>query len=424
MSLANIVNVSEEMDAWLRETRRLIHTNPELMFEETETSSLVQKHLTEAGVEFKSGVGGDGRTLYMSPEEIERAGITPFPPTGGTGVLGIIKGTRGAGEGKTVLLRADMDALPIVEENDVEYRSHNEGKMHACGHDVHTTILMGVAEMLQNNAHRFDGTVKLMFQPGEEGGAGALAMIEDGILEDPPVDAAYALHVGPNMRAGQVEMNAGARTAATDSIQIHVHGMGGHGAYPETSVDTILVASHIVVALQELVSREISPGETAVVTVGTIQSGTAGNIIPERAVLTGTVRTYNEDVRDHLEQRIGEIASGIATAFRASAETIYQRGYPAQFNNEATVELAREVCTELLGEENVFAEGPQMAGEDMAYVAQRVPTCMYILGVGNEELGYVFPPHHPRFNADEDAIAVGVETMSAIALRYLGAEER
>lgn len=424
MSLAEIVNVSEEMDAWLRETRRLIHTNPELMFEETETSSLVQKHLTEVGVEFQPGVGGDGRTLYMTPEQIQRAGISPGPPTGGTGVLGIIKGTRGAGEGKTVLLRADMDALPIMEENDVEYRSRNDGKMHACGHDVHTTILMGVAETLQKNAHRFDGTVKLMFQPGEEGGAGALAMIEDGILENPTVDAAFALHVGQTIRAGQVEMNAGPRTAATDFFDIRVRGTGGHGAYPETSVDTVLVASHIVVALQELVSREISPGDTAVVTVGTIHSGTASNIIPERATLTGTVRTYSEDVRNHIEQRIGEVAAGIAGAFRASAETIYQRGYPAMFNDESVVDLAREVCSELLGSENVFADPPQMAGEDMAYIAQRVPTCMYILGVGNEELGFTFPPHHPRFNADEDAIAVGVETMSAIALRYLGADEQ
>src|SRR5690606_11394850 len=204
VSLADIVAVSPELDAWLRETRRLIHVNPELMFEEKATSELVKKHLTEVGVEFKPGVGGDGRSLMMTPEEIEKAGITPGPPTGGAGVLGIIKGTRGQGPGKTVLLRADMDALPLEEENDVEYKSKNPGKMHACGHDLHTTVLMGVAEILERNKHRFDGTVKLMFQPGEEGGAGALAMIEDGILDDPPVDAAFALHVGVEHGPGHV----------------------------------------------------------------------------------------------------------------------------------------------------------------------------------------------------------------------------
>lgn len=423
MSLSEIVTVPDEMDAWLRETRQLIHRNPELMFEEHHTSELVQKQLTEVGVDFKPGVGGDGRSLIMSEEQLKHIGIEPGPPTGGTGVLGIIKGTRGDGPGKTVLLRADMDALPILEENDVEYRSMTDGKMHACGHDLHTTVLMGVGEILQNNAHRFDGTVKLMFQPGEEGGAGALAMIEDGILEDPKVDAAFALHVSPEHKAGQVSMNAGARSASTDSFEIRVTGTGGHGAYPHGAVDTVLVASQIVVALQEIVSREVSPMEPAVLTVGTIHSGTATNIIPERATMSGTVRTYSEEVRDLIEKRIGEIASGVAQAYRASAETIYLRGYPAMFNDESAVDLAREVCVELLGKENVFESEAMMAGEDMAYISQRVPTCMYSLGVRNEERGIIYSPHHPRFDADEDAIAVGVQTMAGIALRYLGADE-
>jgi len=423
VSLADIVAVSPELDAWLRETRRLIHVNPELMFEEKATSELVQKHLTEVGVEFKPGVGGDGRSLMMTPEEIEKAGITPGPPTGGTGVLGIIKGTRGQGPGKTVLLRADMDALPLEEENDVEYKSKNPGKMHACGHDLHTTVLMGVAEILERNKHRFDGTVKLMFQPGEEGGAGALAMIEDGILDDPPVDAAFALHVGVEHGPGHVSMNAGPRTAAADFFEIHVHGTGGHGAYPQRAVDTVYVASQIVVALQEIVSREVAAGESAVLSVTTLHTGTATNIIPERATLSGTVRTYNEDVRNHIQKRMSEIASGVAAAFRAEAEVVYQRGYPAMHCDPEAVALAREVCEELLGPDNVHEGEPSMAGEDMAYVAARVPTCMYSLGVKNEERGIIYPPHHPRFDADEDAIAVGVKTMAGIALRFLGADE-
>ncbi len=423
MSLAEIVQVSPEMDAWLRETRRLIHVNPELMFEEEATSDLVQKHLTEAGVEYKPGVGGDGRSLYMDAEELKRAGITPGPATGGTGVLGTVVGARGEGPGKTVLLRADMDALPMDEENDVEYKSRNPGKMHACGHDLHTTVLMGVAELLEKNKHRFDGTVKLMFQPGEEGGGGALAMIEDGILEDPKVDAAYALHVSPEHPAGHVSMNHGPRSAAADMFEIHVRGVGGHGAFPQGAVDTVYVAAQIIVGLQEIVSREVAALDQAVLSVTTIHTGTAMNIIPERAVLTGTVRTYDEGVRDLIQKRMTEVAEGIAKAYRAEAEIVYLRGYPSMQNDEETVQIAREACIEVLGEDFVHDSTPMMAGEDMAYVSARVPTCMYSLGVKNEERGIIYPPHHPRFDADEDAIAVGVQSMAAIALRFLEADE-
>ena len=423
MSLSDIVQVSPEMDRWLRETRRMIHVNPELMFEEHDTADLVQKHLTEAGVTFRPNVGGDGRSLFMPEEDLARAGIEPGPPTGGTGVLGSIVGTRGKGPGKTVLLRADMDALPLDEENDVEYISRNPGKMHACGHDLHTTVLMGVAETLERNKERFDGTVKLMFQPGEEGGGGALAMIEDGILDDPQVDAAYALHVGVDHPAGHVSMCHGPRSAAADFFEIRIHGKGGHGAYPQAAVDSVLVAAQIVVALQEIVSREVAASDQAVLSVTTIHSGTATNIIPERATLSGTVRTYDEDVRAHIQKRIGEVAAGVAGAFRADAETIYLRGYPAMHNDEEIVNIAREACGEILGADYVHEAEPIMAGEDMAYVSAQVPTCMYSLGVKNEERGIVFPPHHPQFDADEDAIAVGVQTLSAIALRYLGADE-
>ncbi|MEZ4569385.1 MAG: M20 family metallopeptidase [Thermomicrobiales bacterium] len=350
MSLADLVKVTPEMDAWLRETRRMIHVNPELMFEENDTADLVQKQLTEAGVEFKPNVGGDGRSLYMKAEDLARAGIEPGPPTGGTGVLATITGTKGAGPGKTVLLRADMDALPLDEENDVDYKSQNPGKMHACGHDLHTTVLMGVAEVLEQNKDRFDGTVKLMFQPGEEGGGGALAMIEDGILEDPKVDAAYALHVGVDHPAGHVSMCHGPRSAAADMFEIHVHGTGGHGAYPQAAVDTVYVASQIVVALQEIVSREVAAMDQAVLSVTTIHSGTAMNIIPERAVLSGTVRTYDENVRSHVEKRLAEVASGIAATFRAEADTVYLRGYPAMYNDEEIVNIAREACREVLAQ--------------------------------------------------------------------------
>lgn len=421
MSLAERLEITPEFDAWLRETRQMIHMNPELLCEEHETSALVQKHLTEVGVDFKSGVGGDGRSLYISEEVLKKAGIATYPPTGGTGVLATITGTRGKGEGKTILLRADMDALPLEEVADVPYKSRVPGKMHACGHDLHTTVLMGVAEVLKGMTDTFDGTVKLMFQPGEEGAGGAAAMINDGILENPTVDAAVALHVSGD-HVGHVSVSHGPRTAAADTFEIRITGKGGHAAAPHTTVDPTLVAAHIMIALQALVSRETNPFDTAVVTVGKLISGTVNNIIPQTALLNGTVRTYSPEVRANIEKRMTELAAGIAQGFGAEAETVYVHGYPPLFNDEAVSEHVRAVCVEIFGEENVKESGPIMAGEDMAFVGEKVPTCMFGLGVGNPEKGFIYPVHNPRFDADEDAIAVGVRAMAGIALRYLDAD--
>jgi len=422
MTIGEKITVTPELDAWLRETRRMIHVNPELLCEEVATSELVQKHLTEVGVSFRKGVGGDGRPLYMDPEMIRRAGIKTFPTTGGTGVLAEIRGTRGAGPGKCVLLRADMDALPMDEINDVEYKSRNPGKMHACGHDCHTTILMGVAEVLQGMSHLFDGTVKLMFQPGEEGAGGAVAMIHDGILDNPPVDAAFALHVSTDHPAGHVSTGPGPHAAAADTIEINVTGKGGHAAFPHTTVDATYVAAQILIALQSIVSREVNPIDTAVLTISTLHAGSASNVIPQTAQMTGTVRTYNPEIRDLIQQRMGELVPAIATAHRAEAELIYLRGYPAMVNDPAMTQLAIETCEELLGPDNVHHGAPIMAGEDFSYVLERAPGCMISLGVRNEDKGMIYPPHHPRFDADEDALAVGVRVLSAIALRYLGAD--
>jgi amidohydrolase len=422
MSLAEHLVIDDNLDAWLRETRRMIHVNPELMLEEHQTSELVRKHLTELGVSFRAGVGGDGRPLYLSPEIMEKSGITFGETTGGTGVLGEIRGTRGAGPGKVILLRADMDALPIEEANDVPYKSQAPGKMHACGHDVHTTVLLGVAEVLAGLTDRFDGTVKLMFQPGEEGAGGAAAMINDGILNDPAVDAAFALHVATELRAGEISVGHGPYAAAADTFEIRVTGRGGHAAFPHTTVDTTLVAAHIVVALQSLVAREVDPTETAVVTVGRLDSGTVHNVIPHTATLLGTVRTYTAEMRSYLETRVAEMARDIAKSFRAEAETVYLRGYPPMYNHQNEAELVRRVGIELLGEDRVKQAKPIMAGEDMAFVMEKVPGCMFNLGVGNPERGLVYPPHHPRFDADEDALAVGVRVLSGVALRYLGAD--
>ncbi|MDI3341673.1 MAG: amidohydrolase [Sphaerobacter sp.] len=410
------IQVSPELDAWLRETRRYLHMNPELSLQETNTARLVAGHLRELGIEHRTGVGGDGRSLFMSREALAAAGIEPGSTTGGTGVVGLIRGRR---PGKTVLLRADMDALPIDEQNDVPYRSTRAGVMHACGHDVHTTILLGVAEVLHGLRNQFDGTVKLMFQPAEEGPGGAAAMIQDGVLDNPPVDAAIALHVAVDYRAGQIGVSPGATTAAADTVKIVVKGVGGHAARPHAAVDATVVAAHILVALQTIVSREVDPLEAAVVTFGKLVAGTANNVIPDSAVLEGTVRTYSPAVRDHIERRIGEIATGVAAAMRAEAQVTYLRGYPAMHNDPALTAIVRAAASEIVGADNVFDRPPIMAGEDMAFIAERVPTCMFSLGVANPERGIVYPPHHPRFDADEDALAVGVRIMAAAALRYL-----
>ncbi|MBX6342997.1 MAG: amidohydrolase, partial [Thermomicrobiaceae bacterium] len=346
MSITERIKVTPELDAWLRETRRYLHMHPELSLEETNTARFVAGHLRELGIAHRTGVGGDGRSLFMSPEALAAAGITPGPTTGGTGVLATIHGRR---PGKTILLRADMDALPITEQNDVPYRSTKPGVMHACGHDVHTTVLLGVAEVLNALRDEFDGTVKLMFQPAEEGPGGARAMIEDRILEDPPVDAALALHVTNALPAGQIGVRAGAACAAADTVKIEVTGVGGHAAAPHTTVDATLVAAQILVAIQTIVAREIDPLESAVITFGKLVAGTTNNVIPGTAVLEGTARSYSPAVRDLIERRIGEVAAGVAQAMRASATTTYLRGYPPLWNDAALAALVRSVGEEVLG---------------------------------------------------------------------------
>lgn len=416
MSIAEQITVSPELDAWLRETRRYLHMNPELSLEESNTARLVSGHLKELGVEHKTGVGGDGRSLYMSAEALKAAGITPGPTTGGNGIIGLIEGRK---PGKTLLLRADMDALPIDEQNDVPYRSTKSGAMHACGHDMHTTILMGVAEILNQLRDQFDGTVKLMFQPAEEGPGGAAAMIHDGVLENPKVDAALALHVLPDFRAGEIAVTSGPVMASSDTVKVRIQGVGGHAARPHETVDAALVAAHVLVGVQTIISREVNSFESAVITFGSLHAGSTSNVIADSATLDGTVRTYNPEVRDLIEKRLAEVVTGIASSFRADAHVSYLRGYPALYNDEGLAELVRSVGVELLGEDKVKEAKASMGGEDMAFVGEKVPTCMFRLGVGNPEMGFTFPLHHPRFNADEDAMATGVRVMAAAALRYL-----
>jgi amidohydrolase len=378
--------------------RRWLHEHPELGFNEHKTSEFVRQRLESLGV-----------------EDI-RSGIAK------TGVTGLIRGTK-AGAGRTVLLRADMDALPIDEENDVEYKSQTEGVMHACGHDGHTAMLLGVARLLMERRDQFSGNVKVLFQPSEEANAGgAKPMIEAGVLEDPHVDAVFGQHVLSHMPVGTIWVTGGPVQASADSFKIRIQGKGGHGAMPHDAVDPILIAMQIGTALQSIVSRNVDPMEAVVVSVCNIHSGTADNIIPDTAELGGTVRTFTPEDRDLAEQRMKEIAEGIAASMGGKAEVTYTRGYPPTVNDEAMAELVRNAAITAVGEENVHLMKPMMPAEDFSYFLEERPGTYFMTGCGNAEKGITWPHHHPKFDLDEEAFPFGVATMVQTVLDYLNQE--
>ena len=394
MPHADLLEAARALAPAIVADRRAIHEHPELGYEEQQTSALVSGRLRELGLDVTTGIAG-------------------------TGVVGLLEGKR---PGKTVLLRADMDALPIVEQNEAAYCSKTPGVMHACGHDGHTAMLLGAARLLSERREQLPGTVKFMFQPAEEGGFGALRMIEAGLLEQPQVDAAFALHVDALHYVGQIGVRVGPASAASDRFTINVRGKGGHAARPNMTVDPIVVAAQIIVALQTLVSREISPTEQAVVTIGALESGTTFNVISDAALLRGTARTYSEEVRAHIEKRIGEIAGGIARAMRADAETEYVRGYPSIVNTEDGVETVSEVVRDLLGEKSLVESEMMMGGEDFSYLLERVPGAFLRLGVRNRAWKTPRNGHSAGFDLDEEALPIGTAVLAATALRYLQQE--
>lgn len=375
----------------LVDDRRVIHRHPELAYHETETAAFVSRRLRELDIEVQTSVGG-------------------------TGVVGLLRGGRA---GKTVLLRADMDALPIQEPGDLGFASDCLGVMHACGHDAHTAMMLGVARLLSERRESLAGAVKFMFQPAEEGGAGALRMVEQGLLEGPAVDAAFALHVDATRPAGLVTTRSGPTMASADTFTIEVRGKGGHAARPHTTIDPVVVASHIVVALQTLVSRETSPIEPAVLTVGGINAGTAFNVIPDTATIIGTIRTFSEDVRTLMEHRLSEVASGIAGAMRASASISYERLYPTLVNHVSGTELVAGVARETLGADATGERELVMGSEDFSYVLQRVPGAMFYLGVRNPSWPEDRNAHSPAFDLDESALPIGTAVMAATAIKFL-----
>ncbi len=390
-----LVNDIDEIMPGVVADRRHLHEHPELGFQEKETSAFVIQRLEALGVE-------DIRT-----------GIAE------TGVTALIHGTR-PGEAKVALLRADMDALPITEENDVEYVSQNKGVMHACGHDAHTSMLLGTARVLMANRDKFSGTVKLLFQPSEEWGTGgAMPMIEQGVLEDPHVDAVFGQHVSSGDPTGEIQVSGGPIAAAADSFKIIVQGKGGHGASPHEAVDPIIIATNIITTLQTIVSRGTDPMKSTVVSVCNIHSGFADNVIPDTCEIGGTVRTFDPALRDTAQERLTTIATSIATAMGGTAKVDYHRGYPATINDDAMAQLVRDAATEAVGEDLSKPLAPGMGAEDFSYFLNERPGAFWMVGCRNEEKGMVWPHHHPRFDVDEESMSFGIKTMTNVVLRYL-----
>ena len=329
--------------------------------------------------------------------------------------------------GKTFLIRADMDALPIKEENALEYKSKTDS-MHACGHDTHTAMLLGAAQILKNHEDQLEGTVKLMFQPAEEQLAGARAMVEAGVLENPKVDGASMIHIfsGMPVAAGTLLIPEGGYvTSSADMFHIEVQGKGGHGAMPQDSVDPLNIISHIHLALQEIIAREVPPTSTAVITIGQMHGGNAANIIPDTAYLQGTIRAFDNNDRILMKNRIVEIAEGIASTFRAKANVEYRMECPSIYNNPELYEQAVKINKELLGEEGVknfdlgFPGGKMTGSEDFGYVSEKVPALMMALGGGSPEQGFPYPQHHPKVNFCEDVFYIGSAVYANTAIEWL-----
>ncbi len=397
VTVAELRESAEEIAPGVVADRRYLHQHPELGFQEENTARLVIERL---------------RALHLDDLQ---TGIAK------TGVVGVLQG--GKGPGKCVLLRADMDALPITELNDVPYKSEIPGRMHACGHDAHTAMLLGAARVLAERRGEFAGTIKFIFQPSEEQGeGGAQPMIAAGVMENPHVDAAFGIHVGSNIPAGKVAVLPGPVNAAADSAIVTIRGLGGHAARPQMAIDPIVIGAHCIVALQSLVSREVNPLSPAVITVGTLHAGTVSNVIPEDAHFEATIRTFDEQTRQLLAERIPQVVRGICETFRATAEVEYRLGYPPLVNNAAMAALVKEVALAVVGPERVMDSEPGMGAEDMSYFINAAPGAFYRLGVRNEAAGKTYGHHHPRFDIDEDALSTGVAMHAAVALRFLNGE--
>jgi amidohydrolase len=377
----------------LVDIRRHIHQNPELSFQEHETAALVEKELQSLGL----------KTQRMA----------------NTGVVAVIEGKNPSK--KVVGLRADMDALPIVEVNDGRpYRSKKEGVMHACGHDVHTTSLLGAARILTELKDNFEGSIKLVFQPGEERlPGGASLMIAEGVLQNPKVDVMIGQHVMPGIETGKTGFRPGLYMASTDEIYIKVTGKGGHGAMPHFNIDPVLISAHLIVALQQIVSRAANPATPTVLSFGKVIAQGATNVIPNEVIIEGTFRTLDENWRAEAHQKMLTLAKGLVEGMGGTIDFDIKRGYPFLKNNEDLTERLQSEAKSFLGEQNVEHLGIWMAAEDFSYFTQEVPSCFYRLGTRNEPKKTTFSVHHPSFDVDEDALEQGCGLLAFLAISEL-----
>jgi amidohydrolase len=374
-----IVNRVAEFQPDIQAWRRDIHEHPELLYDVHRTAALVADRLREFGCD--EVISGIGRT----------------------GVVGVIKGNRPAGSGdiKVIGLRADMDALPIQEATDLPYASKTKGLMHACGHDGHTAMLLGAARYLAETRN-FAGNAVVIFQPAEEGGAGAVAMIKDGLMDRFGIDQVYGMHNGPGIPVGSFALRPGPIMAGGDGVFIKIEGLGGHAAQPHKSIDSVLVGAQLIASLQSIVSRSVDPLQSAVISICEFHAGSARNVIPHTAELTGTVRTLDGEVRKMVERRVREVVAGVAQATGARIDLSYNRGYPVTFNHAGQTDVAIRAARDIAGDTNVQEMAPLMAGEDFAYMLEQRPGALIFCGNG-DSAGL----HHPAYNFNDEALVYG-----------------
>jgi IAA-amino acid hydrolase len=391
MDYQKIKDESKSISDWIINIRRELHEHPELMYEEFKTSELIRRELDKLKIPYKH-------------------------PVAETGVLASI----GNGNGPCVALRADMDALPIHEETDVPFKSKIDGKMHACGHDCHVSMLLGAAKLLKEKENKINGTIKLLFQPAEEGGAGGKLMREEGVLENPDVERIFGLHVWPQMPTGQIGSREGTFLAATTFLDLTVKGVGGHAAVPHLTRDPVLTSAQIITNLQSIISRELDPLDSGVVSISAIQGGQAANVIPPEVKILGTLRSLTMDGLKKLQTRVKEIAESIAKAHECEAIVEYPgNDYPPTVNDGEMWDFAKKVGSDMLGEENVSDLEAVMGGEDFAYYTEKVKGCFVVLGMNNPDIDATYSVHHPMFKADEDALHIGTALHTIFALKSL-----
>ena len=381
----------ESIRGRLVEDRRDFHRHPELAFQEHRTAGVVAERLDSLGWQVRTGVGE-------------------------TGVLGQLSGS---GTGPTVLIRVDMDALPVQEPMDRPYSSQVEGRMHACGHDGHMAVGLAVADLLSRRRDALKGNVKLAFQPAEEIASGAQKMIDDGAMRDPKVDRTLSFHLWSGLPVGQITAQPGPIFSSADGIQLAIKGKGGHGGMPHLSVDPILISAHVITTLQTILSREIAPTQTGVLGFGTIQGGTAFNVVSDTVELAGTVRTLDDSVRDYILKRIEEISSQVAQAMRGDCEFTHIVGVPPVVNDEEVSKLVTEVAQTVVGTENVVTITPLQLGEDVTLFLRQAPGCFFLVGCGNAAKGITAPHHSAQFDIDEDSLPIATQIMTEATLRYV-----